>query len=250
MNKKFIKYNLIIFLLIIIGCSNQKRNFKYNYSNKDIYHKDIVNYINKNTDFSTKRIKCKIFLNEDNTNSYNTLIKAKKDSFIIISVMSSLNIEILKFSFTKDSFKFINRIEKTYYTGSRDSIYNNIGLNYDYNLIESLLFGRICNSCILNDSDVSKKNILFSSNCKNNLKYVNYILNKQNNKIIKSKIFSLIDIINVEYFYNNNEDLKFLSGELFLKDKNMKFNIEIIKEKDKEETYNFEIPLKYKFKKF
>ena len=242
-------YYGFLILFCLLSCNPQKNSTKFN-SGKRNYSGNIVTDINNRFNYSSCQIKCKISLTGNEGQNFNTIIKARKDSFIIISVFTSLNIEILKLCFTKDSFKLLNRVDKIYYSGCKDSVLKIIEMNYDFNLIESLLFGKICSCCQLSGNEYLKNNILYSDKCSNNLKFVNYILSKDNRAVLKAKIFGVRDVVNVEYFYNDKNELKYLSGGLFVSNGNLKFNIDFEKIKEKNVSYKFDIPSNYKFNSF
>ena len=70
----------------------------------------------------------------------NGQIRIKSDSIIWLSVSPALGIEALRVEMTQDSFKVINRLNKTYLTGDFMMVEKLINTTIDYSIIESLLF--------------------------------------------------------------------------------------------------------------
>jgi hypothetical protein len=69
---------------------------------------------------------------------FSGIIRMQKDTAIWIS-LRSYNIEGARLLITKDSVKFINRLEKTYYTGGFDFIKERFQMDMDYNMLQSII---------------------------------------------------------------------------------------------------------------
>ena len=70
-------------------------------------------------------------------------MRIKKDSIIWISVAPTMNIEVLRCVLTKDSIKCYSKLQKTYYSGSLDSISQIIGIDCDFHSIQSILLDEL-----------------------------------------------------------------------------------------------------------
>lgn len=68
-------------------------------------------------------------------------IRIKKDSLIWISFSPLLGIEAARLVLSTDSIKFINRLDKTYFTGDYAFIRSFFGTNVDYDMVQALLTG-------------------------------------------------------------------------------------------------------------
>jgi hypothetical protein len=65
----------------------------------------------------------------------------QKDSFLLLSISTILGIEVARVLVTKDSFKLLNRLEKTYYVVSLDTFQVKSGLFLELNEFGSLFTG-------------------------------------------------------------------------------------------------------------
>ena len=74
----------------------------------------------------------------EESEEFSGIIRMQKDTAIWIS-LRSYNIEGARFLITKDSVKFINRLEKTYYTGGFNFIKNRFEMDMDYNMIQAII---------------------------------------------------------------------------------------------------------------
>lgn len=68
-------------------------------------------------------------------------IRMRHDSAIWVSVSPALGIEVMRVLLTKDSVKFVDRINKKYYVGDYQFINKALETEIDFELIESLLTG-------------------------------------------------------------------------------------------------------------
>ena len=74
-------------------------------------------------------------------NSVTGQIRMKKDSCIWITLSPALGIEMARLLITTDSVKFINRINKTYFTGDYNQVNTFLDANIDYDIFQTLLLG-------------------------------------------------------------------------------------------------------------
>lgn len=75
-------------------------------------------------------------------NSFGCTMRIVNDSAIWISISPLLGIEAMRVLITKDSIKYINRINKTYFTGDYKLVNNMLQLDADYNMVQSILLGK------------------------------------------------------------------------------------------------------------
>lgn len=68
---------------------------------------------------------------------FSGIMRMQKDTAIWIS-LRSFNIEGVRVLITKDSVKFINRLEKTYYEGDFNFLTSRFEMDMDYNMIEAI----------------------------------------------------------------------------------------------------------------
>ncbi|MBN2776563.1 MAG: DUF4292 domain-containing protein [Bacteroidales bacterium] len=68
---------------------------------------------------------------------FSGIMRMQKDTAIWIS-LRSFNIEGVRVLITKDSVKFINRLEKTFYEGNFNFLTNRFEMDMDYNMIEAV----------------------------------------------------------------------------------------------------------------
>ena len=71
-------------------------------------------------------------------NSVTGQIRMKKDSCIWITLSPALGIEMARLLITTDSVKFINRINKTYFTGDYNQVNTLLDANIDYDVFQTL----------------------------------------------------------------------------------------------------------------
>ncbi len=73
--------------------------------------------------------------------SFRGQVRMRKDSAIWVSFSPALGIEMARLLITADSIKFINRINKSYFTGDYQFVNNFLGTNVDYDVLQSILLG-------------------------------------------------------------------------------------------------------------
>ena len=74
-------------------------------------------------------------------NSLSGQIRMRKDSVIWVSFSPALGIEMARLIITTDSVKFINRINKTYFTGDENVVNDFLDSNVDFDVLQSILLG-------------------------------------------------------------------------------------------------------------
>ncbi len=98
--------------------------------------------VDSQPDFSTLSIRASIqYKDKKNDMDLKANIRIAKDSAIWISVSPLLGIEAARVMFTKDSVKLIDRFNKAYFSGDYAFFADFYKLDFDYDIIQSLLLG-------------------------------------------------------------------------------------------------------------
>lgn len=79
--------------------------------------------------------------NEGQKNSFNGLIRIRKDSMVWLSFSPLFGIEVFRMEITQDSVKFINRMNHTYFIGDYNYVNNFLHSNIDFDILQSFLIG-------------------------------------------------------------------------------------------------------------
>jgi len=111
-------------------------------------------------DYTSLKYKVKYKSGEDENNA-TAFIKVKKDSIVWISLQVVLGIEVSRITIEKDSFKFINKIEKNYKAEKNERLQSEFGFPLDYNLIQNIIFA---NNYFLNSNYTVFEQGIFSKN--------------------------------------------------------------------------------------
>ena len=76
--------------------------------------------------------------------NFNFDIRAIRDSIIWVDVSAQLlGIKVARAVIYPDSIAMINRLQKTYYTGSLDQLQNVVGTNYTFSQLQAIFFGNL-----------------------------------------------------------------------------------------------------------
>ncbi len=78
---------------------------------------------------------------DNKKNSLSGQIRVRKDSVIWLSFSPALGIEMARLIITTDTVKFINRINKTYFSGDENIVNDFLDSNIDFDVIQSILLG-------------------------------------------------------------------------------------------------------------
>ena len=159
--------------------------------------KNIDNHeLEYNTLFA-KRIDASLSTDKGN-NNFGVALRIQRDSFIQISVMGPLNIELARVLLTNDSVKFVDRHNKKYFIGNYDYFYDKFDIRMDYNNIQSILTNTFFNFNINDVKDKHKRAYKFNRTDEVyelstvEEKALNRKIKKLHKKIRKNKDFILI----------------------------------------------------------
>jgi hypothetical protein len=149
-------------------------------------------------------------------------IRMKKDSVIWVSINAVMNIEIFRLIVQPDSFKFINKIDKTFISESNQSLVDYFGVDVDFSMLEALILGNDfpyyqTDNFKLRNTD---KNYVLSTISRHKIKKYRDVndsskilvqsmyVNKSNYRITKQKVKILgKDKVVLRMFYDKFEDI-------------------------------------------
>lgn len=228
-------------------------------------------YLNFNT-FSAK-ITTKLDLPKQK-NTVNATLRIKKDSCIWVSITPLMGIEMFRVIITKDSLKYLNKTNATYFAGDYKYIESALNLKLNYNIIQSILMNELFKyendyntnidirdfyfekdtntNCLQNISREELKAIEKSSQPKNYL-FQKFFINPKTQKILRAEVDEKILNRELNVHYSDFQQLAntLFPNEVSIRIKNDKENAEIsIKYAkitlDNVLTYPFNISDKYK----
>ena len=220
-----------------------------------------------NAEWLTAKLKG-VYHMKDGKKSFNGQMRIKQDSIIWFSVYAVMNIEIFRLEIKADSFKFINRLEKSYLHEDIEYFKNRFDVDLDFEMLQAIILGNDFpfyetdvfkyndnpNSFIL--STVGRKKLQkFLSKEENNSKILeqsiwidrgNYRIRKQNVKVVGQDRAKLT--VKYDNFKKVNNKLFPAKMTLKMKEDDNTFielffnNIEI----NESLSFPFKIPSKYK----
>lgn len=138
------------FRMFLIGC------WLFVNSCKPVRHATVTSIKGKNPQFLLEKLKnnelnyhwlsaklSTTAIIDEKKHSINIKLRIRKDSIIWMSVSSplTLGIEMARFSITKDTLKFINRLNSSYFKGSINYLNKLVQADFNYDIIQSLLTG-------------------------------------------------------------------------------------------------------------
>ena len=83
-------------------------------------------------------------------NEFSTTLKIRKDSLLWLSI-SALSLEVARINLTTDSVMFLNRLNKSYYTGTFDYLQKSLHIeDVDFCFVQNILLGQ---PVLLNDDE-------------------------------------------------------------------------------------------------
>lgn len=92
-------------------------------------------------DWFESRCDIQVITDKKSKTDLNGQIRIKKDSIIWFSLSATLGIEVARVKITPDSVFFINRLNKSYFTGNINFLENMFQTKIDFYIIQSLLIG-------------------------------------------------------------------------------------------------------------
>jgi len=141
-------YKIFLFLLIptIFSCKAKKNLAPQGSGKCKLDHKSaktLTALLKQNqAEYNTfnAKIKSNVIIDGDGTD-FTISLRMRKDSLIWASISPALGIEVIRFSATKDTIKFIDRIHKKYFIGDYDTLGRMLNTEIDLEIIQSLFLG-------------------------------------------------------------------------------------------------------------
>ena len=132
---------LIFSLLITSACSTSKRTIKAPLKEQGAeYLFENLKSHELKYDFLSARFSATFSQDKKNT-TFSGQIRIQRDSAIWISISPIMGIEMVRVLITPDSILYMNRIDKSYFTGNFDYINTLINSTLDYDMLQSFLTG-------------------------------------------------------------------------------------------------------------
>jgi outer membrane lipoprotein-sorting protein len=134
---------LVVFILglSLSGCKPKEKALRLlmpDYSPAQLYKKMEENSFDFN--WISAKINADITQGKKKT-SFKISYRAKKDSALWALIYPPIGIEVARVLITKDSVKFLNRMNSTYFVGDFSFINSTFGVDLDYNTLESAITG-------------------------------------------------------------------------------------------------------------
>lgn len=136
-------YIILIIAVAIFGssCRTQKKALKADmkeYGFSYLYNKMLENQM----DFDYLNAKFTlVYEQEKNTTNLKGQLRIQDDSLIWLSFTPALGIEAARVLLTNDSIKFLNRLNKSYFSGKYELVDSVLNTTIDYALLQSMLIG-------------------------------------------------------------------------------------------------------------
>lgn len=152
---------------------------------------------------------------DEKEESFDIKVKIRKDSAMLISIQYLLGLEVAKVLITRDSVKFVNYIQKTYFKGDFAYINDLLNADIDYDVLQAVLFG---NSAEFYDEDETKlKPVTDRQNC-------HYMLSTERKRKLKKIQIGTSEIKNaLQTLTLNPDNYKILKNEFVDPSTNRKF---------------------------
>ena len=244
MNKLSIKYIsffvVTFFVLTTFSCRSPRSIMKIPIKEKGPEY--LFTQLKKNElKFDWLTAKVNIEYIEDKKQTYfKAQLRIQKDSVIWMSFSPALGIEIARLMITKDSVKFINRVNKTYFIGDYKFVNDFLKTNIDFDVFQSFITGndfQYYEKAEFKASVDNREYKLYTTSRHKLKEFVkqsdenpvvfiqNIWLNPDNFKITSVKIKEIEkENKKLEAFYNN---FKMIDGQLFPVDVSFEISTEI-----------------------
>ncbi|MBX3164890.1 MAG: DUF4292 domain-containing protein [Bacteroidetes bacterium] len=141
---------------------------------------------------------------DDKEESFDIRVRGRKDSALLVSIQYLLGVEVAKVLITRDSVKFVNYVNKTYFKGDFNYISELLNANVDFDLLQAVLFG---NSAEFHDDETKLKPAADRQNCF-------YLLSTERKRRLKKIQSGTTDITNdLQTLTLNPDNYKILKNE-------------------------------------
>ncbi len=167
---------LVSVIFIFLSFSNDKPKKMRNYGSKKLYKLVSSNYL----DYNTLSIKSGIKIEFNNKNySLKGNFRLRKDSLIWINLNHASGLPVLRAIITPDSIKYLDKINKKYYSGKYEETAKALKINLNFKSLQSLLTNEL-----ISVSDNRKPSRIFSD-YKSYIDSNMYVLQNVKNRKIK-----------------------------------------------------------------
>ena len=132
---------VLLFSVFLVSCRSTRRVIKEpikEYGADYLFEKLKENELK--FDWFSAKFKLDLIIDKKK-NSLSGQIRMRKDSIIWVSFSPALGIEMARLIITTDSVKFINRINKSYFTGDENIVNDFLDSNVDFDVLQSILIG-------------------------------------------------------------------------------------------------------------
>jgi hypothetical protein len=99
---------------------------------------------------------------DEKDESFDIKVRIRKDSAMLVSIQYLLGLEVARVLITKDSVKFVNYVQKTYFKGDFNYLNELLNADLDFDLLQAVLFG---NSAEYQDEESKLKPATDRQNC-------------------------------------------------------------------------------------
>ena len=138
---RIVKLAIIFFIVsLFFGSCKTLKKTTYNSKLQKLSTKEICDSLNTNNlryNSLMARFSANFKIGED-SHKLSGLLRIKKDSLMWISVKLPIGIEVARILFSKDSLKFINRHDKTYFTSDYLFFKKKFGVELNYNALQAI----------------------------------------------------------------------------------------------------------------
>lgn len=138
---------LFLFLLLLSSACKTKKDIVETKRNTDervdIKNPRTLMKLLKENQFDFKWLSAKFSADmvlDGNNESFNGLMRVRKDS-VIWMIISKMGFEGARIMITKDSVKFLDKVNKKYFTGTHDTISKMLHTDLDFEIMQSMLVG-------------------------------------------------------------------------------------------------------------
>lgn len=135
-------FSLFITSMLISSCSTKK-----NIIRQPLREEGEAYLLGKLTESELKfdwlSARCNVAVIDDKKSKteFNGQIRMKADSVLWISLSPAMGIEVARLMITSDSIKFINRLEKNYFTGDFEFISDKFQTTIDFDILQAIILG-------------------------------------------------------------------------------------------------------------
>lgn len=139
---------LLLSILLMSSCKTKQKIVSVPRANIDNKNTRTLLALLKTNEFNFEHFSAKFSSEitiDSNNVSFNVNMRMRKDSVIWMSISPLLGIEMARIMITKDSVKFINRSNSTYFAGDYNYISKILHSDLDFEMIQSLLIGNSIN---------------------------------------------------------------------------------------------------------